>query len=73
MSSIANTASKFKSSIVLHAENKTIDVKSFLGLSVSLMSDQTHYKLEIHGDDEEEAKEVMKNAFKDFGIHVELI
>lgn len=72
MASIVNTANKFKSSIVLHVENKIIDVKSFLGLSVSLMSNSTQYKLEIHGDDEEEAKVEMKNAFNEYGINVEI-
>ncbi|WP_264195928.1 HPr family phosphocarrier protein [Metabacillus niabensis] len=72
MASIVNTANKFKSSIVLHAENKIIDVKSFLGLSVSLMSNSTQYTLEIHGDDEEEAKEEMKKAFNEYGIKVEV-
>ncbi|HZH61106.1 MAG TPA: HPr family phosphocarrier protein [Metabacillus sp.] len=72
MASIVNTANQFKSSIVLHIENKIIDVKSFLGLSVSLMSNSTQYKLEIHGDDEEAAKEEMKNAFNEYGIKVEI-
>lgn len=72
MASIVNTANKFKSSIVLHIEDKIVDVKSFLGLTVSLMSNSTQYKLEIHGDDEEEAKEEMINAFKEFGINVEV-
>ncbi|MGM7723378.1 HPr family phosphocarrier protein [Metabacillus sp. Hm71] len=72
MASIVNTANKFKSSIVLHIENKIIDVKSFLGLSVSLMSNSSHYKLEIHGDDEEEAKKEMKSAFNEYGINVEI-
>ncbi|WP_308222883.1 HPr family phosphocarrier protein [Metabacillus halosaccharovorans] len=72
MASIVNTANKFKSSIVLHAEEKIIDVKSFLGLSVSLMSNSTQYTLEIHGDDEEEAKEEMKKAFNGYGIKVEV-
>lgn len=72
MASIVNTANKFISSIVLHVENKTVDVKSFLGLTVSLMSNSTQYKLEIHGDDEEEAKKEMKNAFEEHGINVEI-
>lgn len=72
MASIVNTANNFKSSIVLHAEDKIIDVKSFLGLTVSLMSNSTQYKLEIHGDDEEAAKEAMKNAFNEYGIKVEI-
>ncbi|RBW68754.1 HPr family phosphocarrier protein [Bacillus taeanensis] len=73
MASIVNTANNFKSSIVLHIENKIVDVKSFLGLSVSLLSNSTQYKLEIHGDDEEEAKNEMTNAFKEYGINVEII
>lgn len=36
------------------------------------MSNSTQYTLEIHGDDEEEAKEEMKKTFNEFGIKVEV-
>lgn len=73
MVNIVHTANKFKSSIVLHTGSKIIDVKSFLGLSVSLLSQSALYKLEIHGEDEEEAKEEMKRAFKSYGVRVEIV
>lgn len=72
MIGIVQTASKFQSSIVLHVGNKIVDVKSFLGLSVSLISKSSPYKLEIHGNDEDEAKAEMKAAFKEYGIEVEI-
>lgn len=72
MVNIVHTANNFQSSIVLHADNKTIDVKSFLGLSVSLLT-PSQYKLEVHGNDEELAKDEMKKAFGKYGIKVEII
>ncbi|MBM7661787.1 phosphocarrier protein [Bacillus mesophilus] len=72
MVTIVQTANNFKSSIVLHVENKIVDVKSFLGLTVSLLSKSSPYKLEVHGDDEEVAKKEMKEAFKEYGIEVEV-
>ena len=69
---IVHVAHQFKSSIVLHTPNRNVDVKSFLGLSVSLVQG-TDYKLEIHGEDEEEAKKEMVKAFSDFGIKVTLV
>ncbi|WP_370297614.1 HPr family phosphocarrier protein [Ammoniphilus sp. YIM 78166] len=72
MVTIAHKAQDFSSSIVLHTGNKIVDVKSFLGLSMSLMT-STHYKLEIHGDDEEEAKKAMKDVFEKYGMKVEIV
>ncbi|RSK25710.1 HPr family phosphocarrier protein [Bacillus sp. HMF5848] len=72
MVNIVHTANNFKSSIVLHTPTRTIDVKSFLGLSVSLLEGE-EYKLEIHGDDQEEAKKVMNQSFSEYGITVSFI
>jgi phosphocarrier protein HPr len=66
---IVHTANKFDSSIVLHTPEKVIDVKSFLGLSVSL-AENTEYQLEIHGNDEAEAKKAMLESFHNYGIQV---
>lgn len=68
---INHTAVKFKSSIVLKVENKHVDVKSILGLSVTLYKNET-YRLEIHGPDEEEAKTAMLEVFFRNGFHVEI-
>ncbi|MEW9674517.1 HPr family phosphocarrier protein [Ammoniphilus sp. 3BR4] len=70
MVNIVQTANRFKSSIVLHADNKIVDVKSFLGLSISLLASSTPYKLEVHGDDEEEAKIELKRAFEKYDIKI---
>lgn len=69
MVTIVHTANKFTSSIVLHTPGKTVDVKSFLGLSVSLLQG-FDYKLEIHGDDEDEAKKEMSEVFSKYDIKV---
>ncbi|KRE49345.1 HPr family phosphocarrier protein [Paenibacillus sp. Soil522] len=69
---INQTAADFKSSIVLRiSETKFVDVKSILGLSISLYQNQT-YKLEIHGPDEEEAKSAMIEVFNKYHLHVEV-
>ncbi len=64
---INQAANQFQSSIVIHVGTKFIDVKSILGLSVTLFNNQA-YKLEIHGPDEEEASEVMKRIFEKHGL-----
>ncbi|UOQ93337.1 HPr family phosphocarrier protein [Halobacillus shinanisalinarum] len=69
---IVHTANKFDSSIVLHTPHKVIDVKSFLGLSVSL-SDKDYYKLEVHGSDKEKAEKAMVSVFKENGLKVHII
>ncbi|WP_068499179.1 HPr family phosphocarrier protein [Paenibacillus kribbensis] len=66
---IAQTASKFTSSIVLHSENKYIDVKSILGLFTTLVSSHS-YELHVHGPDAEEAKEAIIEVFKKHGLHI---
>ncbi|WP_166245420.1 HPr family phosphocarrier protein [Paenibacillus turpanensis] len=69
---INRTASEFQSSIVLREERRVIDVKSILGLSITLLHDHT-YHLEIHGPDEAEAKEAMLKVFRKHGLNVELV
>ncbi|HZG84504.1 HPr family phosphocarrier protein [Paenibacillus sp.] len=66
---IAQTAGKFKSSIVLQFDNKYIDVKSILGLFTTLVSD-SDYELHVHGPDEEEAKKAMAEVFAKHGLSV---
>jgi phosphocarrier protein len=69
---ISQTANKFKSSIVLHYDNKYIDVKSILGLFTSLLtSDQ--YDLHIHGPDAEEAKKAMTEIFAKYNLKINTI
>lgn len=69
---INRNANLFKSSIVLHVNNKYIDVKSILGLTVTLVRDY-EYQLEIHGPDEANAKLTMKEVFTKHGIRVKII
>jgi len=66
---IAQTAGKFKSSIVLQFDNKYIDVKSILGLFTTLVSDND-YELHVHGPDEEEAKKAMIEVFAKHGLSI---
>lgn len=69
---INQTAADFKSSIVLRiSETKFVDVKSILGLSISLYKNLA-YKLEIHGPDEEEAKAAMIEVFNKYHLQVEV-
>ncbi|MCR8634302.1 MULTISPECIES: HPr family phosphocarrier protein [Paenibacillus] len=66
---INQKASQFRSSIVICLDNKIIDAKSILGLSITLLNDQ-HYRLEIHGLDEAEAKAEMTEVFKKHHLSV---
>ncbi|MDP4096846.1 HPr family phosphocarrier protein [Paenibacillus sp. P96] len=66
---IAQTAGKFTSSIVLHSENKYIDVKSILGLFTTLV-DTHSYELHVHGPDAEEAKTAMAEVFAKHGLQI---
>jgi phosphocarrier protein len=66
---IAQTAGKFKSSIVLQFDNKYIDVKSILGLFTTLVS-ENDYELHVHGPDEEEAKKAMIEVFAKHGLNI---
>ncbi len=69
---ISQTASKFRSSIVLQYENKYIDVKSILGLFTTLMETGT-YDLHVHGPDAEEAKKAMSEVFAKHNLKVNLV
>ncbi|MBD0380816.1 HPr family phosphocarrier protein [Paenibacillus sedimenti] len=64
---INQAANQFKSSIVIKVGTRFIDVKSILGLSITLFSNQV-YQLDIHGPDEDEAKAVMKQLFENHGL-----
>ncbi|WP_050183827.1 HPr family phosphocarrier protein [Domibacillus robiginosus] len=68
---INETASKFKSSIVMKTDGKLIDAKSMLGLSYTILHSKTFY-LEIHGKDEEEAKTEMTKVFWKYNLPVEV-
>jgi phosphocarrier protein HPr len=68
---IAQTAGKFKSSIVLQFDNKYIDVKSILGLFTTLIS-ESNYELHVHGPDEEEAKKTMAEVFEKHGLKISI-
>lgn len=69
---INQTANQFQSSIVLRVNNRNLDVKSIIGLSVTLVTSD-RYQLEIHGPDEEEAKVQMVNIFQKHGLKVGLV
>ncbi|GMK41601.1 phosphocarrier protein [Paenibacillus cellulosilyticus] len=69
---ISQTASQFRSSIVLQAENKYIDVKSILGLFTTLLGGHA-YELHVHGPDAEEAKKAMAEVFSRHNLNVTVI
>ena len=69
---LSQTANKFRSSIVLQAENKYIDVKSILGLFTTLVSGHA-YELHVHGPDAEEAKSAMAEVFAKHGLNVKIV
>lgn len=69
---ISQAASKFRSSIVLQADNKYIDVKSILGLFTTLVGNQK-YELHVHGPDADEAKAAMAEVFKKHGLDVSVV
>lgn len=66
---INQAANQFQSSIVIQVGTRFIDVKSILGLSVTLFNNQA-YKLDIHGPDEKDAIEVMKRIFDKHGLNL---
>lgn len=69
---INQRAAGYKSSIVLRInDTKFIDVKSILGLSITLYQTDV-YRLEIHGLDEAEAKAAMVDVFNKHHLHVEV-
>jgi phosphocarrier protein HPr len=61
------TANLFASSIVLRVDSKHIDVKSILGLSLTLVTNY-EYVLEIHGSDEDQARAAMAEVFAKHGL-----
>ncbi|AJY76435.1 HPr family phosphocarrier protein [Paenibacillus beijingensis] len=69
---ISQTASQFRSSIVLQAENKYIDVKSILGLFTTLVGGHS-YELHVHGPDADEAKQAMTEVFAKYNLDVNII
>lgn len=69
---ISQAANKFRSSIVLQADNKYIDVKSILGLFTTLVGNQK-YELHVHGPDADEAKPAMAEVFKKHGLDVSVV
>ncbi|CAH1207110.1 hypothetical protein PAECIP111893_02693 [Paenibacillus plantiphilus] len=69
---ISQTANKFRSSIVLQAENKYIDVKSILGLFTTLVGGQS-YELHVHGPDAEEAKAAMAEVFVKHSLDIKIV
>ncbi|MBD2846204.1 HPr family phosphocarrier protein [Paenibacillus sp. IB182496] len=69
---ISQTANRFRSSIVLQAENKYIDVKSILGLFTTLVSGHS-YELHVHGPDAEEAKTAMAEVFKKHNLDIAIV
>lgn len=64
---INQVANQFQSSIVIKVGQRYIDVKSILGLSITLFSNEV-YQLEIHGPDETEAKHAMEELFIKHGL-----
>lgn len=67
---INQAANRFRSSIVLRVQDKYVDAKSILGLTISMVRDET-YRLEIHGPDEREARTGMLEVFGRHGLKVE--
>ena len=66
---INKTAQQFQSSIVIKTDNRSIDAKSILGLTYSILSSKT-FELEIHGTDEEMAKKEMTKVFHNHNVSV---
>lgn len=66
---INQTANQFQSSIVIKVDERFIDVKSILGLSITLLGNR-QYELEIHGPDEAEAKTSMADIFQKHDLSV---
>ncbi|MUT66787.1 HPr family phosphocarrier protein [Paenibacillus sp. NEAU-GSW1] len=69
---ISQAASQFRSSIVLQADNKYIDVKSILGLFTTLIGGHS-YELHVHGPDAEEAKAAMSAVFAKHNLNVNVV
>ncbi|MBW5444700.1 HPr family phosphocarrier protein [Cohnella sp. CFH 77786] len=69
---LSQTANKFRSSIVLQAENKYIDVKSILGLFTTLVGSHS-YELHVHGPDAAEAKSALAEIFAKYNLNVKVV
>ncbi|WP_338555787.1 HPr family phosphocarrier protein [Paenibacillus sp. KS-LC4] len=69
---ISQAAGQFRSSIVLQADNKYIDVKSILGLFTTLVGGHS-YELHVHGPDAEEAKVAMAAVFAKHNLNVAVV
>lgn len=69
---ISQTANKFTSSIVLQYDNKYIDVKSILGLFTTMLK-SGQYNLHVHGPDQKEAKEAMKDVFAKHNVQINIV
>ncbi|RED65887.1 HPr family phosphocarrier protein [Cohnella lupini] len=69
---LSQTANKFRSSIVLQAENKYIDVKSILGLFTTLVGNLS-YELHVHGPDAAEAKAALSDVFAKHSLNVKVV
>ncbi|AKO93565.1 HPr family phosphocarrier protein [Priestia filamentosa] len=69
---INETANKFQSSIVIKTDDKTIDAKSILGLTYTVLNSQS-FQVEIHGEDEEGAKRAMSHVFWKNNLPIELV
>jgi len=69
---ISQTANRFRSSIVLQADNKYIDVKSILGLFTTLVGGSS-YELHVHGPDAEEAKAAIADVFAKHNLNVKIV
>ncbi|SDO11069.1 phosphocarrier protein [Paenibacillus sp. yr247] len=64
---INQAVNQFKSSIVIKVGKRFIDVKSILGLSITLFCNEV-YLLDIHGPDEVEARLAMVEIFSKHGL-----
>ncbi|CAI6022430.1 HPr family phosphocarrier protein [Cohnella ginsengisoli] len=69
---LSQTANKFRSSIVLQADNKYIDVKSILGLFTTLVGGHA-YELHVHGPDADEAKKELGEVFAKHSLNVTIV
>ncbi|MBB6671134.1 HPr family phosphocarrier protein [Cohnella nanjingensis] len=69
---LSQAANKFRSSIVLQAENKYIDVKSILGLFTTLVGGHA-YELHVHGPDADEAKKELGEIFTKHNLNVTVV
>ncbi|MCM3746174.1 HPr family phosphocarrier protein [Paenibacillus pasadenensis] len=69
---ISQVAGRFRSSIVLQADNKYIDVKSILGLFTTLVGGHS-YELHVHGPDADEAKQALAEVFAKHNLNITIV